>query len=381
MEAFIAAERVQRAQAYRPFHVTVAANRPLSPNATRITFASADLAHLVVGGPDQRVKLFVPRGPGPAPRIAPGAATWRAALETIPEELRPYQRTYTVRAHRPDPPAIDIDFALHDPGGPASRWARNAAPATSWTSWGRPSPATAATASPSLGSHLLLVGDQAALPAVGAVIESLPADARGHAFVSVPTAADIQHLAAPRGVRLTWLPGADEWADPRSRPGHGTAFAHLRVACRRGIRRARATPAPRRRTRRGPAFRGLPGLLAYRPHRGDRTRHPGPRPRSPGREAGHHRRHAPRLAHAARPRPFPAPLHPTPDRQPPGPRTALSQGIPRRQGRRDPGRGRRPRLRPQPMTEAAETRHVRREQRFRPTTPEPPVGHGRTFRV
>ncbi|GAA4975929.1 hypothetical protein GCM10023205_48670 [Yinghuangia aomiensis] len=210
MEAFIAAERVQRAQAYRPFHVTVAANRPLSPNATRITFASADLAHFVVGGPDQRVKLFVPRGPGPAPRIAPGAATWREALEAIPEELRPYQRTYTVRAHRPDPPTIDIDFALHDPGGPASRWARNAGPGDELDLLG---PTIARNGgygfAPSLGSHLLLVGDQAALPAVGAVIESLPADARGHAFVSVPTAADIQHLAAPRGVNLTWLPGAD----------------------------------------------------------------------------------------------------------------------------------------------------------------------------
>ena len=39
-----------------------------------------------------------------------------------------------------------------------------------------------------------------ALPAIGASIESLPADARGLAFLEVDGAADIQAIAAPAAV-------------------------------------------------------------------------------------------------------------------------------------------------------------------------------------
>ena len=43
------------------------------------------------------------------------------------------------------------------------------------------------------------------MPAIAAVIESLPADARGLAFLEVDSDADIQAIAAPAGVELVWL--------------------------------------------------------------------------------------------------------------------------------------------------------------------------------
>ena len=51
----------------------------------------------------------------------------------------------------------------------------------------------------------MAAGDEAALPAIAACLESLPSDAEGLAFVEVDSDADIQLIAAPAGVQITWL--------------------------------------------------------------------------------------------------------------------------------------------------------------------------------
>src|SRR5690606_28604114 len=56
---------------------------------------------------------------------------------------------------------------------------------------------------------LLLAGDETALPAIGAILESLPADARGPAYVEIPEPADQQELRRPEGVATTWLHRSD----------------------------------------------------------------------------------------------------------------------------------------------------------------------------
>jgi NADPH-dependent ferric siderophore reductase len=184
----------------------VVRNTPITRNASRITLVGSDLAHFVAGAPDQRVKLFVPRAGRSAPPVAREGLTWREAWERIPEPERPYQRTYTVRAHRSQPREIDIDFALHAQGGPASRWARSARPGDTIDLLGPTGERNGGYSfAPPAGSRLLLAGDHAALPAIGSIVESLPRDAQGHVFVEVATAADRQHLAAPPGVRLNWL--------------------------------------------------------------------------------------------------------------------------------------------------------------------------------
>jgi NADPH-dependent ferric siderophore reductase len=188
----------------------VTRNRRISPHATRVTFTGPDLSELVMSAPDQRVKLFVPARGTTAPPIAPMAATARDALAPIPEADRPHPRTYTIRAFRGDRPELDIDFALRDPGGPASRWARSAQPGQSLEMLG---PITALNRGflfrPPPGRDVLLVGDQSALPAIGAILESLPSDARGQAFVTVPSPADRQLIAKPDQLRITWLQEGD----------------------------------------------------------------------------------------------------------------------------------------------------------------------------
>ena len=51
----------------------------------------------------------------------------------------------------------------------------------------------------------LFAGDESALPAISAAIESLPRDARGLAFLEVDGDADILAIDAPAGVELRWL--------------------------------------------------------------------------------------------------------------------------------------------------------------------------------
>ncbi len=68
---------------------------------------------------------------------------------------------------------------------------------------------------PGTARRLLLVGDETAVPAICAVLSQLPWHAIGAAFMEVPTAADVQSVQHPEGVRVVWL-ARD--GDPARRP-------------------------------------------------------------------------------------------------------------------------------------------------------------------
>lgn len=61
----------------------------------------------------------------------------------------------------------------------------------------------------SAADFYLFAGDQTALPAISAILEKLPADARGEAFIEIPDAGEEQRLARPAGVRVHWLHRGD----------------------------------------------------------------------------------------------------------------------------------------------------------------------------
>ena len=81
------------------------------------------------------------------------------------------RRNYTVRAVRPD--ETDVDFALHE-GGLAATWAREATPGDElvWI------PVEGYYNPPADAPWQLIVGDLPALPAIGRILEELPAGAR-----------------------------------------------------------------------------------------------------------------------------------------------------------------------------------------------------------
>lgn len=222
------------------FDVTVTAVQELSPNFRRITFGGYCLRDFGVAGDtlDLRVKLMIPSIDAagriiPLPTFTMEEAGWYQEWLAMDPAVRGSMRTYTVRSERLDAvyPEIDIDFVMHfddaGNGGPAANWAATAKPGDALTIIGPNNRAAQCTTAgayggiewrPGLAQRILLAGDETAVPAISAILESLPADMTGHAFLEVPSAADFQDISTAADIQITWL--ARGAAIGRSRP-HG----------------------------------------------------------------------------------------------------------------------------------------------------------------
>ncbi|BAS07438.1 uncharacterized protein Mb2919c [Arthrobacter sp. Hiyo4] len=115
----------------------------------------------------------------------------------MPREQWPFTRTYTVRWVDTEAQELAIDFVIHGDEGLAGPWAAAAKPGDTFTFTG---PGGAYNPAPDADWYLF-AGDEAALPAIAAAIESLPAEAAGLAFIEVDSDADIQPLASRRALR------------------------------------------------------------------------------------------------------------------------------------------------------------------------------------
>jgi NADPH-dependent ferric siderophore reductase len=134
----------------------------------------------------------------------------------MPEEQRPVIRTYTVRAVRPERAELDVDVVLHGVedghAGPAESWAAAAVPGDPITLLGPDRPGSGRPwgvewAPPPAARTLLLAGDETAVPAVCAILESLDDAPRSvTALLEVPEAGDAVDVALPAGATLRWLP-------------------------------------------------------------------------------------------------------------------------------------------------------------------------------
>jgi Siderophore-interacting protein len=198
-------------QPYATFHVEVARTRRLSPSFLRVTFTGDSLAHFADHGHDQRVKLVVPL-PGRGLADFPDGPDWYARWRALPDHRRNPLRTYTVRAVRADRQEVDIDFALHGDGGPASRWASAAVPGSPVALVGPdarytgPYPGGKEWAPPADATRLLLAGDETAVPAIAVIAESLTGDVPATVLLEVPHSGDALDLRTRPGVKVTWLP-------------------------------------------------------------------------------------------------------------------------------------------------------------------------------
>ncbi|HET8994672.1 MAG TPA: siderophore-interacting protein [Rhodococcus sp. (in: high G+C Gram-positive bacteria)] len=110
-------------------------------------------------------------------------------------------RTYTVRRVDRAAEEIWIDFVVHGDEGIAGPWARSVQPGTEVVLRG---PGAGYLPDPAADFHLL-AGDETAVPAIAAALESLPAHASGAVFIEVAGESDELDLIAPAGVTVTWL--------------------------------------------------------------------------------------------------------------------------------------------------------------------------------
>lgn len=202
MPAALAPEQPRATYLHRCVHAQVVQTKPLTPNVKRITIAAEALRSFPWHGPDQWFRLFLPREDQARPVLPTRAEDWWPQIVAMPDDIRPIVRNYTVRQLRPELGELDIDFVLHGDAGPASRWALRAT-AGDWIGL---LDQTAPYDPPAGTRWQLLVGDETALPAISAIVESRPAGTDVQALIELPTSADRLNLAVPEGVRVTWLP-------------------------------------------------------------------------------------------------------------------------------------------------------------------------------
>ncbi|WP_251448210.1 siderophore-interacting protein [Microbacterium sp. USTB-Y] len=198
---------------YRTYRTTVAHRTQLSPNFLRVTLTGPDLVHFGTAGLDQRIKLVLPLPDGSFTDVGQfdetvGMMEWYRRWRELPDESRNPIRTYTIRAVRPEVREIDVDFVLHGTEGPASAWASAAAPGAPLVVIGPDARADETGGlewNPGDAGSVLIAGDETAVPAICAIVESLPAHVTGSVYIEVPTEADALPLAAPEGVAIRWL--------------------------------------------------------------------------------------------------------------------------------------------------------------------------------
>jgi len=182
--------------------MTVTRVTDVTPHMRRVTLSGNDLASFATGA--LHIRLFVP----PAGVTAPewpvpgkdGLPIWPA------DDKRPKVRAYTIRKIDAEAGSFDVDFVLHGDHGVesvdtsvGSRWARNARPGDIVGvrgPIGRVIPEA---------DWYLLVGDEAALPAIARQLENLPASAIGVALIEVADATERQEIAHQTGIELRWL--------------------------------------------------------------------------------------------------------------------------------------------------------------------------------
>ncbi len=208
----------------------------LTPHMIRVVFGGGDLAAFPdTPYTDRYVKLQFPR---PGVRY-PEPFDLELIRAELPREQWPATRTYTVRALDHATGELTIDFVHHGDAGIAGPWAAAARPGDLLRLLG---PGGAYAPDPDAEWHLM-VGDESALPAIGAACERVPAGVPVVAFLQVADAAE--HQGLPPAVDVRWLHRSPAEPDQvvgavraaRLPAGRVHAFVHGEAGFVRDVRR------------------------------------------------------------------------------------------------------------------------------------------------
>jgi NADPH-dependent ferric siderophore reductase len=166
----------------------------LTPSMRRFTLRAEAFADFGVEQPGEIVTLG---WPGPGQELVLPRSRWRFPPGT-PEDQ--HWRNFTVRSFDAARAELDVDFFLHGDVGRAAAWALRAeigdevgfaGPRTHWTGNG--------------AAWSLLVADETGLPALLAILETLPAGHRATALAEVSDRSERQEVEIAADVELVWL--------------------------------------------------------------------------------------------------------------------------------------------------------------------------------
>jgi NADPH-dependent ferric siderophore reductase len=183
------------------FDTVVQGTRRLSPGFVRVTLGDPSLADFAPYEQDQRIKILLPDSDGAYPDGLRGGRPeheWRRAWRALPAAERPVMRSYTAHRVRPDQHEIDLDVFIHDPAGPASRWALGASAGdhllVSGPDLRRGDPTHGVQWAPGTATTVLLAADETAFPAVDGILRSLGEDVHAHLILEAGDPADLALL-------------------------------------------------------------------------------------------------------------------------------------------------------------------------------------------
>lgn len=179
-----------------PQPVEVVAVSQVAPRLVSVYVSGGDLSRFETAAPTSHIKVFLP-GPG---QDAPTLPTMTPEGRVWPEDApRPIVRTYTPRAFDPEAGTLEVQFVLHGTG-PASEWAQRAK-AGDRIAIGGPG----GRFSPDLSApQWWLAGDESALPAVGTLLDVLPASATAQVHLEVDDATDEVPLKSATNTTIIW---------------------------------------------------------------------------------------------------------------------------------------------------------------------------------
>ncbi|GAA0434100.1 siderophore-interacting protein [Actinoplanes capillaceus] len=179
----------------------------VTPRLVSVHLGGADLSRFQAAAPTSHIKVFLP-APGqdaPAmPTVTPEGRVWPEGV------ARPAMRTYTPRAYDAVAGTLEVQFVLHGEG-PASEWAARAKPGDR-IALGGPGGRFAADLD---APRWWIAGDESALPAIGSLLDALPASASAHVHVEAAGPNDEIPLLSKAGLTVTWhhRPGTDGFGD------------------------------------------------------------------------------------------------------------------------------------------------------------------------
>lgn len=177
--------------------VIVASVENVTPYMRRVKFACADVTPFIGG--DIHVRILVPpKGRQP---VWPGyRADGRVAWPEGEDEL--LVRVYTIRAVDAERRELWIDFLQHplsDIKTPGADFARDCQPGDRLALLG---PGGGGVP---LMDHILMVGDESALPAIARIAAEVPAGTRMQVIIEVKDASEEQPLPTVASLEIRWL--------------------------------------------------------------------------------------------------------------------------------------------------------------------------------
>lgn len=195
----------KRLAQFREMRVTGVSD--VTPHMRRIRLVGDNLSRFAEFD-GMHVRLLFPTAQVPQPlwpEAGPnGLAVWPA------EDRRAPARVYTIRRLDVAAGVMEIDFVMHGDESIGSGWAASARPGSIIGLMGP-------VGRPVRSADWYMLGaDETGLPALGRILENLPAETKGFAFVEVADAGEEQTIAYPPGMELRWIhrngtpPGEDE---------------------------------------------------------------------------------------------------------------------------------------------------------------------------